>query len=347
MERKVMGKLLKTSLRLVLMTVTAALSVCGLSGCIEDANGSDNTVRSLFRIQETLTDTQARWIIVGETLLLVFLLLLTILLIALFHRYRKTEKRAHEAIIRERALMSENEALDRLNRMKTEFFQDMSHDFKTPLTVISTSVLNAVDMLDFEMDKDEMRESLNLAQSEIMRMSRLVEGALKQAALQGSQHGAGPIDIAPILRKVSGTYHAFLERHGNKLIVSVPGTLPHVYGSVDMLLNVLANLISNANRYTRNGEIEMSADVEDPFVCITVRDTGTGVKPEIMANIFTRGTSENGSGLGLTISKTAIETYGGTITIDSEEDVGTTVKFTMPIYENGKSDTEENIEIDE
>jgi len=344
MERISMITTSKTTRRLVLIAVAVVLVIGVLSGCDESAETADATVRSLFRIHETMSEEQTRWIIIGETLLVLFLILLIGLLIALFRKYRKMEKQALETSMRERTLMRENEMLDRLSRMKTEFFQNMSHDFKTPLTVISTSVLNAIDILDYEKDEEEIRESLSLAQSEIMRMSRIVEGALKHAALHDNSQGAEPIDLALLLRKVARTYEAFLDRRGNTISIAVPNTLPRVYGNTDTLLNVLANLISNANRFTRNGKIEISADVEKEeqksdscyeYVSVSVSDNGVGVNPEDLEKIFNRGKSESGSGLGLHICKTAIETHGGTISVKSEVGKGTKVTFTVPVYEDG------------
>jgi len=317
--------------------VFTALIVIGvLSGCVGEGDSADTTVRSLFRIQETLTDSQTRWIIVGETLLVFFLILLIILLVALFRRYRKTEKRALEASIRERTLMKENEMLDRLSRMKSEFFQNMSHDFKTPLTIISTSVLNALDELDYDMDKTEMRKSLKLAQSEVMRMSRVVDEALKHTAMHAGKQSTEAIDLELLLNMVNRTYHTFLERRGNTLKISIPKDLPYIYYNSDVLLNILSNLISNSNRYTSNGEIAIStclAESSNGFVSIKVSDNGVGVRPEVLEKIFKRGASESGSGLGLHICKTAIESSGGTISVESEVGKGTQVSFTVPIYE--------------
>ena len=349
MERKVVKIMTKTTVKLIFAITVVLTLTSALTGCIEANGDAEFTVRRLFAIPEGLTETQTRWILAGETILIVFLVLLIILLITLFNRYRKTEKRALEASIRARALVRENEVLDRLNRTKTEFFQNMSHDFKTPLTVISTSVLNAVDLLDYEMDKEEIRESLSLAQSEIMRLSRIVDGALKHAAMHSNRQVAEAIDIAQMLRKISKTYRAFLNRHGNILTTSVPNTLPRVYGNADMLLNVFSNLIANANRFTRNGEINIAAEVirqgviessDFNFVSFKVSDNGSGVNPDVLENIFARGASDSGTGLGLSICKTAIETYGGTISVESEEGKGTRVTFTMPIYDDKITETE-------
>ena len=314
--------------------------ICLLSGCTLFNEYIQNTSGS-YSVQELLSETQIHCIIIGEVFLLVLLILLFILTIVLFSRYRKTKKREMESVIRERALVKENEALDSLNRMKTEFFQDMSHDFKTPLTVISTSVLNAMDILDFEIDKDEIRESLKLAQSEIMRISRIVDNALKHALLNENQKGTELVDIEKLLQRVTHTYTAFLSQNGNTLLVSIQENAPKIHVNTDMLLNIFSNLLSNSNRYTKNGEISIHASVTEEstenagnrkFFNVTVNDTGAGVSPEILPNIFTRGASESGSGLGLSICKTAIESLGGIISVESEEGEGTKVNFTIPVY---------------
>ena len=354
MEREIVNFVKRTSDKRLKALVISALMVSVLSGCTQVDEGTEKSVTRLFGITDGLTDAQTRLILAGETVLIVFLVSLIILLIALFNRYRKTEKRAIEASLREKALVRENEVLDRLNRTKTEFFQNMSHDFKTPLTVISTSVLNAIDTLDYEMDKDEIRESLNLAQSEIMRMSRIVDGALKHAALHSNRQTSEPIDLSLVMRKVAKTYHVFLQRNGNELSITIPPGLPRVYGNSDMLLNVFSNLIANANRFTRNGSINISADYtgmqklsksELKYVNVSVSDTGAGVSPEILDDIFTRGASESGTGLGLSICKAAIETYGGEISVASDKGKGTKVSFTLPVYEKISGDDEDADEV--
>ena len=239
----------------------------------------------------------------------------------------------HEA---EQSLEGKNEVLDRLNSMKTEFFHNMSHDFKTPLTVISVSVLNATEMLDFEIDKDEMRESLENAQSEVMHMARMVESAMKQASMYDNRQDMSPIDIAQILREGAETHRAIIERRGNTLTLDI-SDLPMIYGNADMILHVLSNLLTNANRYTRDGRIAIISRCEycssQPQVFISVCDNGEGVKPEMLPHIFERGVSDGGTGLGLAICKTAVEAHGGTIEAESEYGVGTILRFTIPIIE--------------
>ena len=241
---------------------------------------------------------------------------------------------------REQALIADNNTLDRLSRMKTEFFRNMSHDFKTPLTVISTSVHNAADMLDFEIDKDDMSESLDNAHREIMRMARMVDSAMEHSFLHDNRQDMKPIDITPLLRESAETYRAVLEGHGNTLSLDIPAALPRILGNTDILFHVLSNLLSNANRYTYNGKISILAEEENGIVAVTVRDNGMGVKPEILPRVFERGVSDGGTGLGLPICKDAIEAHNGTISVKSEYGHGTEVTFTLTNYNEDLEGTE-------
>ena len=257
-------------------------------------------------------------------------------------------------------LEEENAALDRLSRMKTELFQNINHDLKAPLTVICTDVLNAADMIDFDMDKDLIKARLAHAQSEIIRAARMVDGAMKYSLQSDNRKDMEPIDIAPLLRGGAESYRILLERHSNTLIIDVPESLPKIFGNADTLLHVLANLLSNAARYTRGGFIVIAAEVEEEqelvdsdksqsinnsqlpslntqHIKVTVRDDGEGVKPEILPHIFERGVSDGGTGLGLSTCKAAIEAHNGKITVKSKYGEGTSVTVTLPVYSHENS----------
>ena len=285
------------------------------------------------------------------TILFFVVIVLMFLLIVLFnvvvYKFLKSLRKASESLataakMREQELIADNEMLDRLNQMKNEFFLNMNHDFKTPLNVISTSVFNVIDMCDFDLDKKIIREVLGNAQSEIMRMARMVDSAMKRSELYDSREDMKLQNMTVLLSEAAETYRALLERHGNTLHLDVPESMPLVMGNTDMLLHVLSNILSNANRYTRNGDITISAGVgsisndekkDSRFVIVNVKDTGAGITPEILPNVFKRGVSDSGTGLGLSICKSAIEAHGGMIGIESESDEGTTVWFAIPIYD--------------
>jgi signal transduction histidine kinase len=99
-----------------------------------------------------------------------------------------------------------------------------------------------------------------------------------------------------------------------------------------MLGQLVSNLLSNAGRHTKNGEITISLTQEGNRLITTVADTGEGIDPAMLPRIFERGASGDGStGYGLSICKTVVETHGGEIRIESEPGKGTAARFTLPI----------------
>jgi len=271
----------------------------------------------------------------GAVVLFACLAVVLALLTVALHKNRKTARLALESEIKSKELIADNAALDRLNRMKAEFFQNMSHELKAPLTVISTNILDSTDMLDFEIDKDEMRKSLENAQREIMRMSKIVDNAIKYSIQQDNKQAMSILDIAPLLRDGALSHAALLKRHGNALVIKIPQSLPEIFCNPDMLLHVLSNLISNANRHTHNGKITICAAKENGIITVKLKDTGSGVDPGLMPNIFERGVTSSGTGLGLHICKSTIEAHGGTISIESDYGHSTEVTFALPVYQGG------------
>jgi signal transduction histidine kinase len=96
---------------------------------------------------------------------------------------------------------------------------------------------------------------------------------------------------------------------------------------------VLANLLSNAADHTQDGHITLAAHLAGKYITVSVTDTGNGIEPEFLPNVFERGVSgRGGTGYGLYICKTVVEAHGGTIEIESEPGKGTAVTFTVPVY---------------
>ncbi|MDR1330408.1 MAG: HAMP domain-containing histidine kinase [Oscillospiraceae bacterium] len=228
------------------------------------------------------------------------------------------------------------ERLLELDKLKTEFYQDMHHEMKTPLTVISSDIQTADDMMDFSMDKDYIREKLEHAQEEIIRLARMVENSLDLASAQVGKSHMEPIDFAALLRTNAEAFRPLLEKNGNILSVNVPDGLPKLTGSRDMLVQVIYNIIENAAKYTRNGEIAVSLKRTGCGLETVIRDTGEGIAPELLPRVWERGVASRGTGYGLSICKTFVEEmHGGHIRIESEPGKGTVVTFTLPLY-NGE-----------
>ena len=241
-------------------------------------------------------------------------------------------------------LVADNQAVESLSRMKTEYLANMSHEIKTPLTVISGHVQRAARLFEelSQGSSEKIRRSLDKAQEEIMRVSRLIENALKMATMQESHEKMKPLDAASLFTINAEAYRGIIEKRGNTLSISVGENLPLVFGYADRLIQVLTNLLTNANKHTENGEISVNIEKrqDDRLVAVIVKDNGTGIAPELRPFIFERGiTDGSGTGIGLTICKNIIESHNGTISITEIQAAetgkpgkGTAVTFTIPVY---------------
>jgi signal transduction histidine kinase len=109
-----------------------------------------------------------------------------------------------------------------------------------------------------------------------------------------------------------------------------------VYADRGRIIQVISNLISNAYNFTRKGVITIAKRIEDGFVVVSVKDTGSGINPQILPRLFTKFTtrSEKGTGLGLYICKRIIEAHGGKIWGENNFDQGATFSFSLPIAMN-------------
>jgi signal transduction histidine kinase len=281
-----------------------------------------------------------------------------------------------------RNLQDENETLDRLSRMKSEYMANMTHEAKTPLTVISVHVQQAREIFEemaFQSTKHKLQStnevegandplnadeltadgetiinSLRRAQEEIMRVSRIINHNLWTASEQEVIHKMKPLDISEIITDTSEKYRDIAKIQGNTLNISTQPSLPQIFGNDDQLVQVLNNLLTNAVNHTKNGVIEVKAqitkhkaqmrdstDVRDgtDHIQVTIADNGTGIPSELLPHVFERGVTgsadKGGTGMGLSISQNIIRTHGGEITINSTHGKGTAVTFTLPVH--GKS----------
>jgi signal transduction histidine kinase len=228
--------------------------------------------------------------------------------------------------------------LEEAGRLKTELFSNVSHEMKTPLTVVSVHIQRAEALYGLGRDDDaeKIRESFEIALDEIMRMSRLVDSSLRLSSLRessGQDSGRGALDMAAILTNSAEVYRGMMKNNGNTLTEAVPAEMPHVIGNADEISQVISNLLSNANAHTRDGEIRVSAEADNETLTVTIKDSGLGIGPGILARVFDRGVTDGGgSGFGLPICRQIVESHGGEIAIESEPGMGTKVSFSLPVY---------------
>jgi len=253
----------------------------------------------------------------------------------------------------EQRLAAENAELDRLSRVKSEYMANLTHETKTPLAVISTHVQQAREVFEemrdesdvlishsesLKADSETIIESLDIAQEEIMRLSRFAGNALWLASAQESREQI-KLDMSLFLTKSTEAYRSVIEKQGNTLTINAPDNLPYVFGKSDQLVHVMENLLTNANNHTKGGTIAVDAVNEGEYIKVTVADNGTGIDPELLPRVFLRGiTGSTGTGMGLPISKAIVESYGGEISVESDYGKGTTITFTLPVYADHDND---------
>jgi len=234
----------------------------------------------------------------------------------------------------QRKLDEQNLLLARANRAKTEFLANASHEMRTPLTVVSVNVQMVSSLLKrmghAAMDP-KAAELLADAQSEVMRMSRMVGGMLTLASISESTEKS-KTDLSALLRGTADMLRLLLAKRGNELDTEISDRLC-VFGDADLLSQVVVNLIQNAHAHSENGNIRLRAARQDSTITITVQDNGSGISPEMLPRVFERGVSDGGTGFGLFLCKTVVESHGGRIWIESEPGKGTVACFTLPVYQ--------------
>lgn len=225
------------------------------------------------------------------------------------------------------------------NMAKSRFLSNFSHEMRTPLTVMSTSAQLVSELLDTAGSAEEMKTSLDEIRNEAGRLARMSDAAVVLGTVQ-SEHGEmRELDLGNLVRVTAEFFRLDIERGDNRLGVAVPDGLPPVFGNADRLSQVLINLVSNASRHTRGGDIDVSVSCNDQVLTVAISDTGEGIDAEMLPGIFERRPArEDGGrmgGFGLSISREIVERHGGRIWLKSVKGEGTSAGFTLPRMKNG------------
>jgi signal transduction histidine kinase len=249
----------------------------------------------------------------------------------------------------ERELAERTEFLDKLNRIKTEFLQDMSHEMKKPLTIIATGI----DYADSEISETDgsifnAREALENIREETQRLGRMVGGMVSLAAMSDDSENRKRVDFTALLKNSADMFQMMLKRQDIRLRTRIASGLPDVFIEKDRFTQVLTNLFSNSADQMQRGEITLTAVRDGSYITVCVTDDGEGIPSELLPRVFERSVSgKEGTGYGLYICKTVVEAHGGTIQIESpvawagssasaerptEPSKGTAVTFTVPVY---------------
>jgi two-component system, OmpR family, sensor histidine kinase BaeS len=231
-----------------------------------------------------------------------------------------------------RAFNAMSARLAATDRERRAFVADLAHEFRTPLAIIRGQAEGIGDGV-YPGDSQHVAPILDATAS----LETLVEalGTMTLADVGSLQLHRESVDVAVLVNSSVSAFQSMADAAKVRLVADVPPDTPAIDADPARIRGVLANLLSNAIRYTpAGGVITVSAHRAGETVSIAVRDTGQGISEELRPRVFDRFVKAPGSpgaGLGLAIAKDIVVAHGGTIDLTSETGKGTEVRFTLPI----------------
>ena len=210
------------------------------------------------------------------------------------------------------------EALEKVEKTRAELIGTVAHELRTPLA--AEGILR-----------------------EVKAMRRLVEdlSLVSRVEAKAVEIRPKPLDPKGLLEEALARFQSAFQAKGVALSLEAQDPLPQVWADEERVLQVLANLLTNALRHTpQGGEVRLRAFRQGEAVAFQVADTGPGIPEEHLPHIFerfyrvdkARSRKEGGSGVGLTVAKGLVEAMGGRIFVESRVGEGTTFTFTLPPY---------------
>jgi signal transduction histidine kinase len=226
-------------------------------------------------------------------------------------------------------------ALAEIDRAKTTFFSNVSHEFRTPLTLLLGPIEEAVSS-----HASLAGEDLDVVFRNAHRLLKLVNTLLDFSRIEAGRMQAAfaPTDLARVTTELASAFRSATERAGLTLVVDCPPLPGPVYVDRDMWEKVVLNLISNAFKFTFAGTIRVSLSWRGAHVELTVADTGVGIPRDELPRVFerfhrvqqTRARTYEGTGIGLSLVRELVSMHGGAVAVESVVDHGTTFTVTLP-----------------
>jgi signal transduction histidine kinase/CheY-like chemotaxis protein len=227
------------------------------------------------------------------------------------------------------------DALAELDHAKTAFLTNVSHEFRTPLTLLLGPLEDALSDVG---SHTVLAERLRTARRNAGRLLRLVDSLLHFSRIEAGRATTKLVctDVGALTAQIASSFTELSERAGLELVLDCRQALADI--DPDMWEIIMLNLLSNAVKYTLTGSITVEVHSGDNQCCISVRDTGVGISEEDLKRLgdrffradTARGRSVEGTGIGLSLVRGLVELQQGSMRIASELDRGTTVAITLP-----------------
>jgi PAS domain S-box-containing protein len=231
------------------------------------------------------------------------------------------------------------EALAELDRTKTAFFSNVSHEFRTPLSLILGPIEDALGDA-ASAPPDVQRGRLEVVHRNALRLLKLVNALLDFSRIEAGRMRAcfEPTDLATLTTELASNFRSLCEKAGLRLLIDCPPLPEKIYVDTEMWEKIVLNLISNAFKFTLAGEIAVSLhQAGRNGVELAVRDTGTGIPKHELPRLFerfhriegARGRSYEGSGIGLALVHELAKLHNGTLSVESELDQGSVFRVSL------------------
>jgi signal transduction histidine kinase len=229
------------------------------------------------------------------------------------------------------------EALAEIDRAKTAFFSNVSHEFRTPLTLMLGPLEDA---LNEEKLLPAVRERLDVAHRNSVRLLKLVNTLLDFSRIEAGRLEAvyEPLDLCTLTKELASVFRSAIEKEGVRFVVDCLPIEAPVYVDREMWEKIVFNLLSNAFKFTFEGEIKVTLREKGDQTELAVSDTGTGIPEAELQHLFerfhrvkgARGRSYEGSGIGLALVLELVKLHGGTVSVTSELEHGSTFTVSIP-----------------
>ncbi len=248
----------------------------------------------------------------------------------------RVEERTTELAAANEALQKEVEERRKAEVLKDELVATVSHELRTPLS----SLLGFAElMLDHDFEPTQQREFLEIIHRETMRLTQLINDFLDLQRIESGRmkYHFTPVDIAALLREASAVYS--LDSSHHRFVIDAPAGLPAAHADADRIRQVLANLFSNAVKFSPDGGvIAIRARHCGDTIEVSVKDEGIGIPPDVIPRLFQKfSRADNadtrrigGTGLGLALIREIITAHGGRVWVESTPGHGSTFFFTLP-----------------
>jgi PAS domain S-box-containing protein len=229
------------------------------------------------------------------------------------------------------------EALAEIDRAKTLFFSNISHEFRTPLTLLLGPIEDA---LNDTATHPENKVRMDIAYRNGLRMQKLVNTLLEFSRIEaGRMEGKfSKVDICSFTEELASTFRSAIEKAGMELVFHCNNVQGDVYVDVDMWEKIVLNLLSNAFKYSKEGRIEVQITEADSQIHLAITDTGIGIPEDQLDKIFerfhrienTQGRSQEGTGIGLAMVKELVKLHNGSMRVKSKVGKGSTFIISLP-----------------